>query len=31
MIKDALKNTGFKKVGLDKVENRFYAQTKFSI
>lgn len=30
-IEEALKNAGFKKVGLDKDENRFYAQTKFSM
>ena len=30
-IGEALKNAGFKKVGLDKDENRFYAQTKFSM
>ena len=31
LIKEALKNAGFKKVGLDKDENRFYAQAKFSM
>lgn len=31
LIKKALKNAGFKKVGLDKDENRFYAQTKYSM
>ena len=30
-IEEALKNAGFKKVGLDKDENRFYAQAKFSM
>lgn len=30
-IKEALKNAGFRKVGLDKDMNRFYAQTKFSM
>ena len=31
LIMEALKNAGFKKVGLDNEENRFYAQTKFSM
>lgn len=31
LIQEALKNAGFKKVGLDKDESRFYAQTKFSM
>lgn len=31
LIKEALKNSGFKKVGVDQAENRFYAQTKFSM
>jgi len=31
LIEEALKNSGFKKVGLDKDKNRFYAQTKFSM
>ena len=30
-IEEALKNVGFKKVGLNIDENRFYAQTKFSM
>ncbi len=31
MIKEALKNAGFKKVGFDNEEFRFYAQSKFSM
>ena len=31
MIKEALKNAGFKKVGIDEDEDRYYAKTKFSI
>jgi len=30
-IENALKNAGFKNVGIDTGENRFYAQTKFSM
>jgi hypothetical protein len=30
-IENALKNAGFKNVGIDSDENRFYAQTKFSM
>ena len=31
LVKEALKNAGFKRVGLDLDENRFYAQTKVSM
>ena len=31
IIMEALKNAGFKKVGVDQDANRFYAQTKFSM
>lgn len=31
IIKEALKNSGFKKIGFDVDENRFYAKTRFSM